>query len=328
MNRLDRLSAIIIQLQSRKIVRAQDIADRYQISLRTVYRDIRSLEEGGIPIIGEAGVGYSLLEGYRLPPVMFTREEATAFLTAEKLVGKLTDAANGYVFSQALDKVRAVLKSTEKDYLEHIDDRIEVIRSTARIPHLGNPSNPLQDILKAISGRQVMDLHYFAYYRQEDTHRLIEPIGVFYLDNYWHLIAWCRERSGYRDFRFDRIRKLVPTDITFVDHHPSLKDYLRDQYKDMKLEEVTLLVDPSAYLYFGEQKYYQGYISDRYTEAGVEVQFLTPSVEGFARWFMGMADCAVILHSDRLKKRLRELYDAVGRKLDKDGTTMGTFDNC
>src|SRR5664279_5689637 len=93
MNRIDRVTAILIQLQSKRVVKAQEIADRFNISLRTVYRDVKTLDEAGLPVIGEAGVGYSIMEGYRLPPVMFTREEATAFLTAEKLVEKLTDVS-------------------------------------------------------------------------------------------------------------------------------------------------------------------------------------------------------------------------------------------
>ena len=99
MNRIDRLAAILIQLQSKRIVKAQDLADRFQISLRTVYRDISALEEAGVPIIGESGIGYSLADGYRLPPVMFTKEEATSFLTAEKLVEKFTDRQTNAIFS-------------------------------------------------------------------------------------------------------------------------------------------------------------------------------------------------------------------------------------
>ncbi len=130
MNRIDRLSAIIIQLQSRRTVRARDIADRYNISLRTVYRDISSLEEAGIPIIGEAGIGYSLQEGYRLPPVMFTREEATALITAEKLVAQLTDSTNAGLFSNAPDKIRSVLETSDKDYLNHMEGKIEVVKNS------------------------------------------------------------------------------------------------------------------------------------------------------------------------------------------------------
>src|SRR6201996_7038224 len=106
MNRIDRVTAILVQLQSRKVVKAQDIADRFRISLRTVYRDIRTLEEAGIPVLGEAGIGYSIMDGYRLPPVMFTKEEATAFLTAEKFMEKLTDASTGTNYKSAMYKVR------------------------------------------------------------------------------------------------------------------------------------------------------------------------------------------------------------------------------
>ncbi len=314
MNRIDRLSAILIQLQSRKTVRAQDIADRFQISLRTVYRDIRSLEEGGIPIIGEAGIGYSLMDGFRLPPVMFTREEATAFITAEKLVARLTDPVNGNLYSSAMDKVRAVLKSAEKDYLEHIDERIEVIRSNY-LPGLRLQHNPLQTILKAIAGKFVMKLNYFAYYRQEHTCRHVEPIGVFYLDSHWHLIAYCRERKACRDFRFDRITAIALTDETYIDVHCAFKDYLSDLYKDMKLEEVTVMVDQHAYLHLGEQKYYQGFVSEKILPEGIEMQFLTMSIEGFARWYMTFADYAEILKPAHLLNRVKEIYSAAGEKL-------------
>src|ERR1700744_5111837 len=104
MNRIDRISAILIQLQSRRVVKAIDIAERFAISLRTVYRDVKTLEEAGVPILGEAGVGYSIMDGYRLPPVMFTMEEATAFLTAEKLIEKLTDATTESSYKSAMHK--------------------------------------------------------------------------------------------------------------------------------------------------------------------------------------------------------------------------------
>ena len=317
MNRIDRLSAIIIQLQSRKTVRAQDIADRYQISLRTVYRDVRSLEEAGIPVIGEAGVGYSLVEGYRLPPVMFTREEATAFITAEKLVGKLTDAANSRSYTNAMDKVRAVLKNGEKDYLENIDEKIEVIRSNRGLP-LSPHHNTLQVILQAITNLCVMELSYFSYFRQEHTQREIEPIGVFYLDNYWHLIAYCRERNAFRDFRFDRIHDIRTTDIKFEDRHPSLQDYLRQMYKDIKLEEVVIRISKEASLHLGEQKYYHGYVSETEHGGYVQMQFMTMHLEGFARWFMSFADYGEVVQPEALQDQVNALFEAITRNLKID----------
>lgn len=314
MNRLDRLTAILIQLQSRKVVRAQEIAERFDISLRTVYRDIRSLEEGGVPIIGEAGVGYSLVEGYRLPPVMFTREEAMSFITAGKLVEGLTDAVNLRNYSNALYKVKAVLHSTEKDYLEHMDDRIEVLRVNRPVAQEVQ-LNPLQTILKAIAEKKVMRLSYFAYYRQEQTIRDIEPIGVFYLDNYWHLLAYCRTRQACRDFRFDRIHHIAATVETFEDVHVPLKTYLEDQYKDMKLQEVLMRIPRHAALHLGEQKYYLGFISEKEDGEDLLMNFLTFSLEGFARWYLSFADYAKIVSPDVLKVRVRVLHEAMTKNL-------------
>ncbi len=93
MNRIDRLHAILTHLQSKKRVTAQELADRFNISLRTVYRDVKALDESGVPVIGEAGSGYSIMEGYRLPPVMFTQEEAAALIMGAKLAERMTDAS-------------------------------------------------------------------------------------------------------------------------------------------------------------------------------------------------------------------------------------------
>src|SRR5688572_29301370 len=105
MNRIDRLHAILTHLQSKKKVTAQDIADRFNISLRTVYRDVKALEESGVPVIGEAGIGYSVMEGYRLPPVMFTQEEASALIMGAKLAEKFTDHSVRKHFDAALYKI-------------------------------------------------------------------------------------------------------------------------------------------------------------------------------------------------------------------------------
>src|ERR1700752_4537968 len=127
MNRIDRLAAILIQLQSRRLVKAQDIADKFSISLRTVYRDVRALEEAGVPVIGEAGAGYKLMEGYKLPPVMFNQDEASALLTGAKLVQSKTDAGIWKHYTSALDKIKAVLRISEKDHIEEIDEHVAVI---------------------------------------------------------------------------------------------------------------------------------------------------------------------------------------------------------
>jgi predicted DNA-binding transcriptional regulator YafY len=307
MNRIDRISAILIQLQSRRVTKAQDIADRFEISLRTVYRDVKALEEAGIPIIGEAGVGYSIMDGYRLPPVMFTKEEAISFLTAEKLVEHLTDTANSANYRSAMYKIKAVLRTTEKDLLENMDTHIEILQG--RRTNTINPDlNVIQPILKSISEKKVIALKYFSSYSQEKTERLVEPVGVFYLDGYWHLIAYCHLRNDYRDFRLDRIQDIRPTDETFARKHPPLKDHLKSWYQDKDLKEVIIHINKKAVPYLGEQKYYSGYISERpLADDMVEMVFLTGSIEGFARWYMMYGDMANIIKPDELIDRVKNL---------------------
>src|SRR5262245_15767774 len=128
MNRVDRLVAMVLQLQGRRVVRAEDIAAHFEISIRTVYRDLVALGEAGVPITAEAGVGYSLVKGYHLPPVMFTGEEACALFIGGKLVAELTDASLRRQMESALLKIRSVLPRDRQDFL----DRLE--RSTGVAP--------------------------------------------------------------------------------------------------------------------------------------------------------------------------------------------------
>lgn len=112
--RLARLAAIMTQLQSKRIVTAKDIAEKHNISIRTVYRDIRTLEKSGIPIVTEEGKGYSIMEGYKLPPVMFTEEEANALITAEQLILKNKDQSLTDHYVSAVTKIKSILKLSQK----------------------------------------------------------------------------------------------------------------------------------------------------------------------------------------------------------------------
>lgn len=319
MNRIDRISAILIQLQSRRVVKAQDIAERFQISLRTVYRDIRTLEQAGIPLIGEAGIGYSLLEGFRLPPVMFTPEEAIAFLTAEKLVAKLTDGPNSKNYSSAMYKIRAVLNRPEKDLLDSIDDRIEVLSRPGN-SNLQPDLHLLQPILKSVDKGKVLSIKYHSNYKQEETDRLVEPMGIFFADQYWHMIGWCRMRNDYRDFRLDRIIEIVETSLSFENTHPGIMEYLQnrkvsaDTVKD-DLELIVIKIDRSKAFWLNTQKYYYGFISQKDQEEYLELTFLSSYIKSFARWYLMFADCAFIVESQALKKEVRLMLELISKRL-------------
>ena len=312
MNRIDRVSAILIQLQSRRVVKAADIAERFCISLRTVYRDVKTLEEAGIPIIGEAGVEYSIMDGYRLPPVMFNREEATAFLTAEKFVEKLTDTSTTENYKSAMYKIKAILKTAEKNLLEDIDSNIEVLRSHARLAV--DNKNHIQTLLNSIAQKKILAIDYFASHSQEHTKRNIEPIGIFYKDNYWHLIAFCLLRDAYRDFRVDRINKILVTENTFNSKHPTLKAYIAATAKEQELDMVVIRVEKSIYSHLDYQKYYSGFVSEKTVGNQIEMTFLTASLEGFARWVMMFGDIAEIIMPDSLKERVGAIASSIAQK--------------
>ncbi|MDT3407044.1 UNVERIFIED_CONTAM: putative DNA-binding transcriptional regulator YafY [Pseudacidovorax intermedius] len=123
LKKLDRVTAILTQLQSRPLVRAQDLAKKFEVSIRTIYRDIKTLENAGIPIVGEAGSGYSLMDGYKLPPVMFTKEEVLSFITAEKLMQNFSDQSLGIHHQNAMEKLRSVLRHSDKNLIQSIEEK-------------------------------------------------------------------------------------------------------------------------------------------------------------------------------------------------------------
>ena len=175
--RFDRIVAILIQLQSKKIVKAQELADRFDCSLRTIYRDIRTLEASGVPIYSEAGVGYALMEGYRLPPVMFTREEVSSFIAAEKLMQKFTDPVLGNHYASAMYILKSVLRNTDKDWLSNIESR--VVMQTAEPMFHNNSPNTLAVLFESIAEKKQILLTYKTFGKEELTERNLEPVGVF-----------------------------------------------------------------------------------------------------------------------------------------------------
>ena len=305
MNRIDRVTAILIQLQSKRVVKAQEIADRFNISLRTVYRDIKTLDEAGIPVVGEAGLGYSIMDGYRLPPVMFTKEEATAFLTAEKLVEKLTDGSTKDDYKAAMFKVKAVLRLTEKDHLETMYEHIEVM-DNPYLPKLKNESTHLQSILAAIATKNAINISYVSEAEQKETNRNVEPIGIFYLGRYWYLIAYCLLRKDYRHFKVNCIKKLMITALPIEKQHPSLQSFLKKTSEEKELHTIIIRLEKDILKYFGEQKFYNGFVSQEEVNGKVEMTFLTSSLTGFARWFMLFGDQVEIVTPAVLKELVLE----------------------
>ena len=316
MNRIDRLAAILIQLQSRPLVKAQDIADKFSISLRTVYRDVKALEEAGVPVIGEAGTGYRLMEGYKLPPVMFNMDEATALLTASKLVQTKTDAGISKHFTSALDKIRAILRHSEKDHIEEIDEHIAVVNHPA-IVYQPQADLHLQPILKAIGSSSVLGMDYTSLEKNETTRRKVEPVGIYYLGSHWYLIARCQLRKDYRNFRTDKIVRLYITNEANSKIHPPLQSFIEKMSSDRELQKVVIDLEPGIVKYLGDQKYYNGYVKEERAGDYVRMTFLTGSLMGFSRWFMLYGDHAKIVEPSELNDMVAEVAENILKKIEE-----------
>lgn len=220
--RLNRLTAIVTQLQSKRIVTATEIAEKHNVSIRTVYRDIRTLEQSGIPVFTEEGKGYSLIEGYALPPVMFTQDEANALITAEQLILKNKDASLIKQYQNAILKLKAVLRYTQKDQADFLSQRI-IVRDN---PDKAQTSNYLMQIQSAIVNHQVLSVHYLSLENQESK-REIEPFALYTTQDNWILIAYCRLRNDFRAFRLDCIQSLHDTLKIFEPHQITMEQYLK-----------------------------------------------------------------------------------------------------
>ena len=224
MSRLSRLTSILTQLQSKRLVTASEIADKYKISVRTVYRDIRALEDAGVPIRVEEGRGYSLIDGYRLPPVMFTEQEANAMITAEKIIKQNKDSSLIEHYQNAIEKVKSVLRNTEKDKADLLSERIAYIKN---VPG-ETTSDHLATIESAITNFQLLNVNYKTGYSNETNQRLVEAQALYHTQDNWILIAWCHLRNDYREFRLDRI---LGIDVLADNFEPRKFDLMKYFYK-------------------------------------------------------------------------------------------------
>lgn len=228
--RLSRLTAILTQLQSKRIVTAKGIAEKHNVSIRTVYRDIRTLEKSGIPIVTEEGKGYSIMEGYKLPPVMFTQEEANALITAEQLIQKNKDQSLVEHYESAITKIKSVLKFDQKEKTELLTDRIQVRNN----PENDKTSNFLIQFQNAISNYQTVIIDYLSLENMQ-SQREIEPFALYTTQDNWILIAYCKLRNDFRAFRLDCIQKVEILGNNFEPHKMTLQQYLEkcsEKYKN------------------------------------------------------------------------------------------------
>ncbi len=215
MNRTDRLLAIVLELQARKRVRAEDLAETFETSKRTIYRDIQALCETGVPIVSIPGRGYSLMEGYFLPPLSFNTEEAITLLLGTDLVAQNFDEQYREAAVSATRKIAAVLPDRLRSDVEDLERSIRFIAVKGHAA-----PETLQRLRYAVIQRKTVRFAYHARYRDgkpsSTSQREADPYSLIHIGGAWMLAAYCHTRHDIRNFRLDRMEDVVITDSVFV----------------------------------------------------------------------------------------------------------------
>jgi predicted DNA-binding transcriptional regulator YafY len=312
MDRINRLVGTMLLLQSRRVIRAEDIAEHFGISVRTVYRDLKVLEDAGLPLAAEAGRGYSIVDGYHLPPVMFTQEEASALFIGGAFVERLTDESLEKHIRSALLKVRTVLPPEKREFIERLQQSVAIYTRPAF--DSGESPECLAQVQDALVRRRVLRIDYYAGYNDSHSQRDVEPLGMLFYGDNWHLIAHCRLREDTRDFRLDRVRSIQSLDESFPEHREfSLRRYFEERSRPENLQEVRVLFRREAARHTSA-KHLFGFIEQTETVDGIEMLFLTSSLQWIASWLLSYGTSAVALHPEELRSICCEIAQSVAEQ--------------
>lgn len=223
MRRADRLFQITQILRNKRLVTAKQLAERLEVSERTIYRDMQDLSLSGVPIESEAGIGYMLRHSLDIPPIMFNPDELEAILLGVKMIKAWSGNELAQSAESALDKIEGVLPPELKQAIHS---------SKLFVPNFVIPQqhqNNFELLRKAINQNTTINIEYRKL-NGEKSSRTIGPLGLYYWGKVWTLVAWCELRNAFRVFRVDRILKIALLDTTNVPiDGRSLDDYIAIQ---------------------------------------------------------------------------------------------------
>lgn len=221
MSQLPRLISILTLLKSKRLITAVEISQKFDVSLRTIYRDIKKLEQAGVPVITIEGKGYSIMDGYTVSPIQFRQEEVNALITAEKIIAQSKNDSLITEFGSALTKIKSTFQSTMQTKSELLDAKMLVVSTTKS----NLQSNALSTLQMAMTNFHLVKIKYQKAKSNEISEREIETSAIYCFDEVWMVIAWCHLRNDYRNFRIDRILELHLLNDKFEDRKFDLREY-------------------------------------------------------------------------------------------------------
>jgi len=305
-NKTDRMLAIVIELQRKGVLRAEDLAARFETSVRTIYRDMQALSEAGVPVAGAPGIGYSLMEGYFLPPVSFTAEEAVALLIGADFVELRLDAEYGAKARSSQEKLEAILPESVREETARVRSAIRLLNERAGRTR-GQEKATFEQLRRAILQKRRVRFRYFKILPEPDgnrhSERTADPYGLVFSQGAWMLVAFCRLRRDIRHFRLSRMNELVLLEDSFevlpgfrlADHRPA----------DDRNVVVRMLVNPAVADRVQEaDNYYME--SFEPGEEGWLATFRVRRIEELLQWTLGWGAAVRVLEPESLRERMRE----------------------
>lgn len=304
MNKTERMLAIVIELQRKGVLRAEDLADRFETSIRTIYRDMQALSEAGVPVAGAPGTGYSLMDGYFLPPVSFTADEAVSLLIGADFVDLRLDAVYGEKARSSQEKIEAILPENVREETARVRSVIRLLNERAARTR-GQEKETFEQLRQAILKRRRIHFRYSKNMPESDgnrhSERTADPYGLVFSQGAWVLVAFCGLRRDIRHFRLSRMNELVVLEDEFQ-FLPGFR--LQDQQStDDRNVIVRMLVDPA--------------VADRIQEAdnfymesfepgkeGWLATFRVRRIEELLQWVLGWGAAVRVLEPDSLRERM------------------------
>lgn len=317
MNKTDRLLAIVLELQGKGRQRAEDLAETFETSKRTIYRDIEALCEVGIPIVSVPGQGYSLMKGYFLPPLSFTSDEATMLLLGSDFIAQHFDAQYRLAAQSASRKIVGVLSEQHRDTVRSLQKRIRFIASNANKAEDDAETTLLQQLRRAIIECVTVRFTYHTRHRKDEdsndaapTIREANPYGLVHLHESWHLSAYCHLRNDIRIFRLDRIENLELLPQTFqcpADFEMRRSD---ERHKDMTVRAVF---DAEVARWVRESHFYF-IVALEETVDGLLVTLNARQESDVLSWLLGWGRHVCILEPESLRQKLLAEISAIQKR--------------
>ncbi|HEU5104035.1 MAG TPA: YafY family protein [Roseiflexaceae bacterium] len=296
MNRIDRLFGILLLLQRKRRMRAEDLARAYEVSERTIYRDMLALNEIGVPIVSLPGVGYELVEGYQLPPLLFSPGEASALFLSARMLKAHATGQLGEAAERALAKIAVILPGEMRQDAEHLAETIEFVMPPARFD-FDDPR--LAMLQQAIRERRVVRLRYHGINRDQTTEREIEPHYLTYSNGAWYVNGYCRLRDDTRGFRFDRIEQFALLPETFEPRAP--------QTAEREMLDAQVRFEASFARWVRERQHYafqhEAPAPDR---IGVIMSYRVDRISELLPWLLSWGAAAQVLGPPELREAIRD----------------------